>query len=169
MRLGRTSGLRSASPSGEVNPTRTGSPRVGLSSVKEATGEAMDSDRRSGTRTNRRLHDTGSCGPNPRTKCRTVPHHVRRNDLHGPHRAWAGWVGPGVGHQRPRRACAVPLGVHHSSLSTGESSTFVISKEAAERPATTTCHFEQTFTNPQTGETHQVVGVLQVLSHPLSS
>jgi hypothetical protein len=54
-----------------------------------------------------------------------------------------------------------------TSLTTGESFNFAVSKEAAERTATTTCRFEQTFTNPQTGETHQVVGVLEVLSQPL--
>jgi hypothetical protein len=56
-----------------------------------------------------------------------------------------------------------------TSPATGESSTVVISKAAAARTATTSCHFEQKFTNPQKGETHQVVGVLQVLSHPLAS
>jgi hypothetical protein len=55
-----------------------------------------------------------------------------------------------------------------TSLTTGESSTFTTSKEAAARTATTTCRFEQIFTNPQTGETHQLVGVLQVLSQPLT-
>lgn len=54
-----------------------------------------------------------------------------------------------------------------TSLSTGESATFAVSKQAAARTATTTCRFEQTFTNPQTGETHRVMGVLEVLRQPL--
>jgi hypothetical protein len=54
-----------------------------------------------------------------------------------------------------------------TSLATGESVTFAVSKQAATRTKTTTCRFEQTFTNPQTGETHRVVGVLEVLSQPL--
>jgi hypothetical protein len=54
-----------------------------------------------------------------------------------------------------------------TSLTTGESTTFAVSKEAGDHTSTTTCRFEQVFTNPQTGETHQVVGVLEVLSQPL--
>jgi hypothetical protein len=66
-------------------------------------------------------------------------------------------------------AVLVPFSINFTitSLTTGESFNFAVSKEAAERTATTTCRFEQTFTNPQTGETHQVVGVLEVLSQPL--
>jgi hypothetical protein len=64
----------------------------------------------------------------------------------------------------------VPFSIEFTitSLTTGESTTFVVSKKAGERAAATTCRFEQVFTNPQTGETHQVVGVLEVLSQPLS-
>jgi len=62
----------------------------------------------------------------------------------------------------------VPLSIKLTitSLTTGESTTFAVNKEAAERTATTTCGFEQIFTNPQTGETHQVAAVLEVLSQP---
>jgi hypothetical protein len=56
-----------------------------------------------------------------------------------------------------------------TSLTTGESVTSTVSKQAAEVTTTTTCRFEQTFTNPQTGETHQVVGVLEVLRQPSAS
>ena len=56
-----------------------------------------------------------------------------------------------------------------TSLTTGESSTFSVSKQAAAVTATTTCRFQQTFTNPQTGETHRVVGVLEVLRQPSAS
>ena len=83
-------------------------------------------------------------------------------------RGQGGWVPALVtsGH-----AVLVPFRLEFTitSLATGESSRFVISNEAAERMASTTCHLEQTFTNPQTGRTHQVVGVLQVSSHPLGS
>ena len=54
-----------------------------------------------------------------------------------------------------------------TSLTTGESTSFAAGKEAAERTATTACGFEQVFTNSQTGESHQVSGVLEVLSRPL--
>lgn len=66
-------------------------------------------------------------------------------------------------------AVLVPVSIKLTitSLTTGESTSVAVSKEAAERTVTTTCRFEQIFTNPQTGETHQVVGVLQVLSQPL--
>lgn len=66
-------------------------------------------------------------------------------------------------------AVLVPFSIELTitSLATGESTTFAVSKEAADRAATTTCRFEQVFTNPQTGETHQVTGVLEVLSRPL--
>jgi hypothetical protein len=40
-----------------------------------------------------------------------------------------------------------------------------VSKEPADRVATTTCSFTQTFT--EDGETFQVVGVVEVLSQPL--
>jgi len=66
-------------------------------------------------------------------------------------------------------AVLVPFSIELTitSLATGESTNFAVSKHVADRTATTTCRFEQVFTNPQTGETHQVVGVLQVLSQPL--
>jgi hypothetical protein len=85
-------------------------------------------------------------------------------------------VAPGQGGWVPAlvtsgHAVLVPFSLAFTitSLATGESSTFTTSKEAAVRTATMTCRFGQIFTNPQTGETHQVVGVLQVLSNPLAS
>jgi hypothetical protein len=42
-----------------------------------------------------------------------------------------------------------------------------VSKEPAERVATTTCRFVETETDPETGETFQFVGVVEVLSQPL--
>jgi secreted PhoX family phosphatase len=85
-------------------------------------------------------------------------------------------VVPGQGQWTPAlvtsgNAVLVPfrLELTITSLNTGESSTFSVSKQAAEVTATTTCRFEQTFTNPQTGETHRVVGVLEVLRQPSAS
>jgi hypothetical protein len=85
-------------------------------------------------------------------------------------------VVPGQGQWTPAlvttsNAVLVPFSLELTitSLTTGESSTFSVSKQAAARTATTTCRFEQTFTNPQTGETHRVVGVLEVLRQPSAS
>jgi hypothetical protein len=74
-------------------------------------------------------------------------------------------VDPGVGDHQQRGTRPVQLRHHFTNLTTGETEHFVVSKEPAEVTATTTCSFQQTFT--EGGETFQIVGVVEVLSQPL--
>lgn len=53
-----------------------------------------------------------------------------------------------------------------TDLTTGETLTFAVSKEAANHVATQTCSFSLTDTDPETGHLVSIVGIVEVLLTP---